>query len=66
MEGTITGRVRRKRTVSLGDDVWKRLGRLAVDLDTNRSELIGRWTVDELNRIDRQHDRRSDAHGEPT
>jgi hypothetical protein len=44
-------------TVMLTRATWKRLGVRAIELDSDRSELLERWILDRLDRYDRSgHD----------
>lgn len=44
---------RTKHTISLDAETWRRLGRLAVDLDTDRSALLSAWARERLDRFER-------------
>lgn len=44
---------RRKHTVCLDSETWRRLGRLAVDLETDRSALLSAWARERLDRYER-------------
>lgn len=44
---------RRKRSVVLDDETWRRLGRIAIDLDVDRSALLEKWTRERLDRYER-------------
>jgi predicted DNA-binding protein len=58
-EPTPPAGARKKRSIMLTDEIWKRLSHVAIDLGKDRSELVEEWIqarLDEQERVQRDAD----------